>query len=846
MGRWNRTGMSVVGLIGGWCLAASLAEASCDRPTQGALCVSLPEKNGTVEVPLKHTKVEAEVSGLIASVQVTQTFTNPYEQPIEAIYVFPLPDSAAVNDMVMQVGDRTIRGLIKERREARKIYEAAKARGHVTGLLEQERPNIFTQSVANIEPGKDILITIRYLQDLRYDRGEYEFVFPMVVGPRYIPGEPTGQQAGGWSPDTDRVPDASRITPPVLKPGTRSGHDISVTVKLDAGVPIQGIHSTSHQVDIDQRDAHRAQITLRPSDTIPNKDLIVRYAVAGKRPEMALLAHRGDLGGYFLLMVQPQADFDLGEITPKEMIFVLDTSGSMSGEPIAKVKEAMRKALRAMNPNDTFQIVQFNSGLEIFPEQPMANTPENVHRGLSYINGIDARGGTQMLPGIEAALKAPKDPKRLRIVCLMTDGYIGNEREIFAAIQQHVETARVFAFGVGSSVNRYLVTQAAKLGRGDAHVIRQDEPTDAAVRRFYDRIARPYLTDIEIDWGSLDVRDLYPAAIPDLFAEQPVIVKGRYETPGSATIAIKGTIANREVTFTLPVTLPAHDTAHEALASLWARARIDALEDEQHRGEQADVVKDITELALTFRLMSQYTAFVAVEERSVIDTNGQLKTVQVPVEMPEGVSYEGVFGKDGARSEGYSATDSRLGSVARQGLQLAWANGPGRRETRGQLGVGAGAPADHSTALAAQPVPGFSLTLSTAGPDGKHRFLELQSSGELWLTERESSGTSTHRRLVRRLTRAQRRELWGLLDTSGMARGSNQRFGSATPVATLTLAVDGRTVTWEFGAQTEPAGPPIALQTLLDRLGASELLGMPQLIRTPSEPAQLLMYQPAR
>jgi len=305
-------------------------------------------------------------------------------EKIEAVYVFPLPNRAAVDDMEIHVGERTIKGLIKKRDEARRIYEEAKRAGHVAALLDQERPNIFTQSVANILPGNRIEVKIRYFEALPYVDNDYTFSFPMVVGPRFIPGSAKnpGQGERGWSPDTTDVPDASRITPPVLKPGQRSGHDISLEVNLDAGTELVELASPSHKVDVERRSKTTARIVLRIEDSIPNKDFILRYRLDANAPQMLFLPHRKEGDGYFMLLIQPEAKPAPDTIAPKEMVFVVDCSGSMSGFPMEKVKEAMRHSLQNLNRNDTFQIVRFSNRAETFAPAPVSATKDNIQRGL--------------------------------------------------------------------------------------------------------------------------------------------------------------------------------------------------------------------------------------------------------------------------------------------------------------------------------------------------------------------------------------------------------------------------------------------------------------------------------
>ena len=618
-----------------------------DLVTQGSMRVLDEDGKPVLELPLKHTTVSARISGYIARVDVTQTFQNPFKEKIEAVYVFPLPNRAAVDSMKMKIGERTIIAQIKRRAEAKKIYEEAKIKGHVAGLLEQERPNIFTQSVANIEPGKEIEVTISYVEELKYEDGHYQFVFPMVVGPRFIPGKPAAQPEGGWSPDTDRVPDASRITPPVMKPGTRSGHDIDVKVELDAGVPVVNLGSKSHKVAVKETGKSTRTITLDAGDRIPNKDFILDYTVAGESPEVALLRHGKGGRGFFTLIIQPKAKFEAKEITPKEMIFIVDRSGSMNGFPIETVKAAMKKCLLGMNPDDTFQVIGFSNKAETFAPAPVPNTGENVAGAIAYIEGFSGGGGTHMLKGVQEAFKYPKDEKRLRIVFMMTDAYIGNEKEILRAVSENCDEARLFSFGVGSSVNRYLIDGMAELGRGLAYYARHDEDTSAIVEKFYEKISKPYLTDIEIDWGGLKVDDIYPRAIPDLFSAQPLVLHGRFTEAGRGKVVIKGKIAGEEWRRELEVEFPKEEKANDVLGTLWARTRIHFLSNRLICDlDPKEVEKQITDLALDFKLMSQYTSFVAVEEK-IVTEGGKPKKVLVPVKMPEGVSYKGVFGEDG-------------------------------------------------------------------------------------------------------------------------------------------------------------------------------------------------------
>jgi Ca-activated chloride channel family protein len=693
MKKW-KTGTLIIGLAFCLCLMAGKAlsqeNQNANPPEPKATEGLSPDKSGQAgalnvidkegkplgNCPLKHTDVKAEISGYVARVNVTQEFGNPFKEKIEAIYTFPLSSNGAVDDMLMKVGERTIKGQIKKREEARKIYEAARDSGRVASLLDQERPNIFTQSVANIMPGESVTVMISYVEILKYEDGEYSFNFPMVVGPRYIPGSPTGNEGApdvrrpdtigtivppkafgeaergtGWSPDTTQVPDASKITPPVTPEGTRAGHDISISVNLNAGIPIKRIDSKLHEIDTSNVSDSTKQITLKSKDTIPNKDFILNWEVAGDKIEDAILTTGKDGNGFFTMILQPPKRPLKSEITPKEMVFVIDCSGSMSGYPVETAKQAMKLCIEMMNENDTFNIIGFAAGQLALFDKPQPNTKENMEKGLKFLAERTGGGGTEMLSCINAVLNVPEDSQHLRIVCFMTDGYVGDDMTILGAIKKKLGNARLFPFGIGGSVNRFLLDNMALMGKGEVDYVTLGEPGHRAAERFHERIACPLLTDISIDWGGLEISDIYPKSIPDLFSAKPVVLKGRYTKPGKTEITLKGKIVGKDFSRKIQVVLPENNQANNSLGSIWARARIDDLMSQDWEGVQSgntkgDVKELITHLGLEFRLMTQYTSFVAVEEMTITE-GGKPTTITVPVEMPEGVSYEGVFGATG-------------------------------------------------------------------------------------------------------------------------------------------------------------------------------------------------------
>jgi len=680
MVRWSVLAVTLAALATGTVVTQSSAQdvgqgATGVGPESGTTAGALEAigKDGSPVglCPLKHTDVNASISGFIARTEVTQQFHNPFDTKIEAVYTFPLPEDAAVDDMLMRVGDRQIRADIKEREEARQVYEQAKAAGHVASLLDQERPNIFTQSVANIMPGEEVDVTIRYVELLPYEDGWFEFTFPTVVGPRYIPGSPTsrvpdvpkeiagqvvqvpGPDQGpaptgtGWAPDTNQVPDASRITPPVIAKGMRVGHDISIHVSIDAGAKIQRVRSVLHEVRTQQQ-GERADVTLVDKAAIPNKDFILRYSTATDEIGDAVLTHASEKGRFFSLVLQPPKRVKAEQVTPKELVFVLDSSGSMSGDPVEKAKETMLFCLDNLNERDTFNLITFAGSTDIVFTAPRPATPQNIGRAQEYLAGRHGSGGTEMMKAIVAALEPSDAQDHIRIVVFMTDGYVGNDMAIIDEIQRH-PNARVFSFGVGQAPNRFLLDNMASAGRGEVDYVPLSADGRAVAERFYERMRNPVLTDIELDFGSLPVTELYPPRIPDLFSAKPVVVTGMATGSGQGKVVLRGKIVGQPFEREIALTLPKTRAANEVLSSLWARRKVDYLMSQDWLGAQlgqprTDTHEQVVALGLKYRLMTQYTSFVAVEEL-VVTEGGKARTIPVPVEMPEGVSYEGVFGE---------------------------------------------------------------------------------------------------------------------------------------------------------------------------------------------------------
>jgi Ca-activated chloride channel family protein len=669
-------------------LIARVRELGDDRPVEpndaipdakhdGAPRLAAPDPGDgktTIEFPLAHTSVLADVTGSIARVEVTQLYQNPTAQRLEAIYQFPLPENAAVTDMMFRIGKRVVISEVKKRQEARETYERAKAEGHTAALTEQERPNLFTQSVANIPPGESVEVVIRYVHEVKFDSGRYQFHFPTTIGPRYNPKH--------------GMTDAARVSPPVVAPGVKSAHDIDIVVTLGPTDAFCDVVAKSHRIltAADPKLGKRI-VTLGDGDHVPNKDFILAWRPAGKEPEARVITARDHGDDYLMLFVQPPADVAPEMVRPKEMVFLVDRSGSMYGEPLDTAKAVIVKALRKMGPDDTFQLIAFDSTTESMSPRSLPNTAENIAQAERWLGSLSGGGGTEMLSGIRAALDQPYDPKRLRMVVFCTDGFIGNEKEIIDYIGTMRGQSRVFGFGIGSSVNRYLIEGVARAGRGAAEIVRQGEPADESVARLYKRLDRPVLTDVALRWSGVEVTAMEPERLPDLFAGQPLVVVGKYRGHGPASVEVTGKLGTRSYARTIPLSL-ATQPGDAVLGTLWARRRIETLTDATESGAGADQQAQIVDLALKFKLITAYTSFVAVEKQLKLDTTKPLAEILVPNELPEGVSYKGIFAEEVAQANA-DVTPARVKpgdpeirvqapATARVHVTLPWAKRPVR------------------------------------------------------------------------------------------------------------------------------------------------------------------------
>jgi Ca-activated chloride channel family protein len=608
-------------------------------PGQGQLMAKRNEAGGEklVPVPLKHTDVKASVIGYIASVDVQQQYENQFNDKIEAVYVFPLPHNAAVNEFIMTVGERRIHGIIRERHEAEQIYQEAKSQGYVASLLTQERPNVFTQAIANIEPGKRIDIDVKYFNTLSYVDGCYEFVFPMMVGPRF---NPPGYTDGIGAVARGNIAASGQKTEvQYLAPNERSGHDISLSVDIDAGVPIETLDSRNHKIDAKELSPTKTQITLDAADNIPNRDFVLRYKVAGNSVKPALIAQRNGTGGYFTLMLFPPEFLKDLPRQPLEMVFTIDVSGSQSGRPLEQEKAATRYALTHMGPDDTFQVIRFGNTAQKLFAAPQPASAGAIRQALRWVDGFDANEGTMLIDGVHASLLFPHDESRTRYVAFLTDGFIGNDTEAIAEVHKCLGPARLFSFGVGQSTNRYLLDGLARMGRGAVAYLGLNDDANAVMAQYFDRISHPALSDIAIDWGNAKVSGVFPAQIPDLYVGRPVVLTGRYEGGLPASISIRARVGGREQRIEVPVQDADAKVDSKALPAVWARMKIADLADRAAIEGGIDLPSQIRQIAMEYNLMSAYTAFIAVD--SMTRTAGDHGvTIAVPVPVPEGVRYD--------------------------------------------------------------------------------------------------------------------------------------------------------------------------------------------------------------
>lgn len=639
-------------LVAAVLLLAGRAHAS--EPQHGALLLKSLDGKEVPSAPLLSTDVSFRVSGMVARARVVQTFHNASADWVEGIYVFPLPESAAVDRLQLRIGERRVEGEIRERGAARQAYDQARASGRRTALMDQERPNIFTTRVANIGPRELIAVEFEYQQTLRYDNGRYSLRFPMVVGPRYIPGnlKVAAVDGLGWSPNTDQVPDAARITPPVLRPEAGLINPVSLRIELDAGVPIAQVSSPYHRVEIRSPSENRRVIELAEGAIPANRDFELTWAPRnGASPQLAWFTEEKNGRHFGLLMVLPPAAAP-GARLAREMVFVLDTSGSMAGASILQAKAALEMALARLAPGDRFNIVEFNSSAHMLYAHAQPVNPRNVRRAIDWVQSLQARGGTEMASALRLALDGTDSGNRVRQVVFLTDGAVGNENALFRLVRERLGDTRLFTVGIGSAPNSHFMSKAAQIGRGTFTYIGRIEEVQAKMAALFSKLESPVLKGLKVHWPEGVRAEAWPARIPDLYAGEPVVIAAALDRL-DGELRVSGLRESRVWEARVPL---GRYTGAAGMGSLWARGKVAALIDSMREGAPEEMVRSaVIELATAHRLVTKYTSFVAVDKTTARPSDAQLNIAAVPTNLAEGWEYDKVFGE---LPQG--ATDSRF------------------------------------------------------------------------------------------------------------------------------------------------------------------------------------------
>ncbi len=585
-------------------------------------------------MPLKSTTVAVDIAGVIADVRVTQVYQNQGQRPLEAIYVFPGSTRAAVYSMKMTIGERTIVARIEKKEDARQQYERAKQEGKSASLLEQHRPNVFQMNVANIMPGDEIRVELGYTELLVPTDCLYEFVYPTVVGPRYPGSEAEGISADAW------------VENPYLHQDEVPTSTFDIQVGLSAGLPVQKVTCTSHHADIQYTSQSQAAITLKPSETEGgNRDYILKYRLAGGQIESGLLLYEGEEENFFLLMAQPPEKVQDTQLPPREYIFIMDVSGSMGGFPMEVSKTLLKDLIRHLGPNDRFNLLQFSFGSKALSDSGSVPVNEtNIQHALQLIEVARGSGGTEILPALKRALNLPRTAGMSCSVVIITDGFISVEPEVFDYIRQHLGEANMFAFGIGSSVNRHLIEGIAHVGGGEPFIVTKETEAAAQAATFRRYIQSPALTNLTLNTETFDTYDIEPPALPDLFAERPVLCFGKWRGARQGKMCLTGRIGEREYRYEADVSTIAPRSAHAALRYLWARHRIMLLGDYNKIQHDKKRVREITELGLKYSLLTDYTSFVAIDSE-IRNKEGQTATVNQPLPLPQGVSDQAIRGR---------------------------------------------------------------------------------------------------------------------------------------------------------------------------------------------------------
>ena len=587
------------------------------------------------QLPLKATSADVNIAGVIADVSVVQEYANEGKNTIEAIYVFPASTRAAVYSMKMTIGERSIIAKIGEREQARRDYENAKQQGKSASLLEQERPNVFQMNVANIMPGDHIRVELKYTELLIPEDGVYEFVYPTVVGPRY-----------SNQPAVTAPPREQWVSNPYAHEGEKPMYNFTIKCALNAGMPVTDVSCNSHKTDIRFDSPSDANITLKPEEKQGgNRDFILKYRLAGDKIQSGLLLYPGKDENFFLAIIQPPKQLKLSVIPPREYVFIVDVSGSMSVYPLDISKKLLRNLIGNLRPTDRFNVLLFAGASNLLSETSLPANSDNIEKAISFIDREQGGGGTELLPALKRALSLKGTEGFARSFVIATDGYVDVEKGAFDLIRKNMDKANFFAFGIGSSVNRLIIEGMAHVGMGMPFVITKPEEAEASSAKFRKYVENPVLSHISVSYQNFDTYDVEPLSVPDVFSERPVIIFGKYRGTPSGSITVKGMNGEGKYENSLLASTAKASASNEALRYLWARERIRTLSDYASVGNgDADEYKPaIVELGLKYNLLTSYTSFIAIDN-DIRNKGGNSTTVNQPLPLPEGVSDNAVGG----------------------------------------------------------------------------------------------------------------------------------------------------------------------------------------------------------
>ena len=624
-------------------------------------------KDGYRQAPTLGTDVEIDAAGLIARTKVTQRFTNPTEEWVEGIYAFPLPEGSAVDSLRLRIGDRIIEGRVEERARAKATYQKAKREGRKASLVEQERPNIFTTSIANLGPGETIEVVLTFQEELRYDAGRFSLRFPLVVAPRYIPGTENvrGFSGSGWATNTNEVPDASRITPLVSRSGQPPSkhailHPVRMQVTLDMGFPLDVVESSSHSIKVNRGKGNTYSVGFTETSVPANADFVLEWQpLVGDAPSAALFRQSGEEDDYLLMMVMPPRarETNLPRLS-RETIFVIDTSGSMGGESIRQARAAVSIALESLRPEDAFNVIEFNSvHRTLFPASRPAST-EAVAQAREWVEHLQANGGTEMRSALEAALQVGSESRAVRQVIFVTDGAVGNESALISLIKERLAKSRLYTIGIGSAPNAHFMTKAAQFGRGTFTYIGRPEEVSEKMRELFSKIEQPVLHDLTIDWAGATV-EAWPKRIPDVYLGEPIMIAAklpRSALAGHKEVLLRGRRGGETTEIRLSLS---GGRQHDGVSKLWARRKIAGLMDSLHEGATMDTVsQEVADLGVLHQLVTRWSSLVAVDVTPTRPVDTELDTRGGPSLLPKGWNWRKIFG-GAAPSTGQTGPDHK-------------------------------------------------------------------------------------------------------------------------------------------------------------------------------------------